>query len=111
MNAAHTPGPWHWDGQNLRPVNDDDKVRTILDESGGMVYRALPVGAACAQIEADKLLIAAAPELLDALSKLVEDLEMRANWKRGDDKGVVDCGHSVYMNARAAITKAKGGAA
>lgn len=47
-------------------------------------------------------------ELLEALAKLVEDLEMRSNWKRGDDKGVVDCGHSVYLKARAAISKAGG---
>lgn len=49
-------------------------------------------------------------ELLEALAKLVEDLEMRSNWKRGDDKGVVDCGHSVYLKARAAIAKAGGAA-
>ena len=49
-------------------------------------------------------------ELLEALTKLVEDLEMRSNWKRGDDKGVVDCGHSVYLKARAAIAKAGGAA-
>lgn len=47
-------------------------------------------------------------DLLLAMTKLVEDLEMRSNWKRGDEKGVVDCGNSVYLNARAAIAKAEG---
>lgn len=57
---------------------------------------------------ANARLIAAAPDLLDALTKLVEDLEMRSNWKRGAENGVVDCGNSVYRNARAAIAKAIG---
>lgn len=44
-------------------------------------------------------------ELLEVLIKLVEDLERRANWKSGEEKGVVDCGHGVYIAARAAIAK------
>lgn len=54
------------------------------------------------QIEAQR------DELLEALTKLVEDLECRAEWKTGDKRGVVDCGNSVYMIARAAIKKAEG---
>ena len=47
-------------------------------------------------------------ELLKALLQLVEDLEMRSNWKIADEKGVVDCGNGVYLKARAAIAKSTG---
>lgn len=48
----------------------------------------------------DARLYVAAPELLEALMRLVEDLEVRSV------KGVVDCSDGVYQRARAAISKA-----
>lgn len=36
----------------------------------------------------------------DALRDLIRDLEMRSNLKTGSDKGVVNCGHGVYMRAK-----------
>jgi len=47
-------------------------------------------------------------EARKALAELVEDLELRSNLKRGDDKGLVDCGDGVYQRAKAAL-KATGG--
>ena len=47
-------------------------------------------------------------ELVEALDYVIRDLELRSNLKRGDEKGEVDIGHGAYMQAKAAITKAKG---
>ena len=45
--------------------------------------------------------------LLNALECVIEDLELRANMKLGKDKGVVDIGNTVYVNAKWAINLAK----
>lgn len=45
--------------------------------------------------------------LLNALEQVIGDLELRANMKRGDDKGIVDIGNGVYANAKWAINLAK----
>jgi hypothetical protein len=42
-----------------------------------------------------------------ALYDLIRDLEMRSNLKRGDDKGVVDCGNGVYRQALMALGELK----
>lgn len=43
----------------------------------------------------------------DALRDLIRDLEMRSNLKTGSDKGVVDCGHGVYMRAKKVLGETK----
>lgn len=43
----------------------------------------------------------------DALRDLIRDLEMRSNLKTGNDKGVVDCGHGVYMRAKRILGEMK----
>ena len=45
--------------------------------------------------------------LLNALEHVIADLELRANMKRGGDKGIVDIGNGVYANAKWAINLAK----
>lgn len=105
MTAQHTPGPWSLCGPDTDLVRDGN-YRAVARAS----FRATPTVNLIHETKANARLIAAAPELLEALTRLVEDLEMRSNWKRGDDKGVVDCGHSVYLKARAAIAKAGGAA-
>lgn len=42
-------------------------------------------------------------QVQDALKNLIDDLEMRSLWKNGRDKGVVDCGNGVYINAKRAL--------
>ena len=42
-------------------------------------------------------------KLHQALSDLVHDLEQRSNMKLGDDRGVVDCGHGVYIRAKSIL--------
>ena len=41
MTIAHTPGPWEWDGNRLRPSNPDpntSSVDSILDADGGFGF-------------------------------------------------------------------------
>ncbi len=80
MSAQHTRAPW---------VAHQLKSQTgIYDESGNRIASALYV--------ADARLIAAAPELLEALQSMVK---------------VLGGGGPVTQAARAAIAKATGGAA
>ena len=80
----HTPGPWHWDNDDL--FHGDDKV---LDFGCGCCTDKDPT-------DADKSLIAAAPDLLEALELMVDTY---------DDGGWPS---STLVIARAAIAKAKG---
>lgn len=90
MSSKHTPGPWSWYTRNGH--------RVAIDGSGGAeVARAEEYGAS-AWIEVsedDARLIAAAPELLEALQRLVD---------------AVDPESTGWDEAVAAISKATGGA-
>ena len=72
MKPAHTPGPWRWDGHSLLPCNPDYKshaVHTILEADNfawGFVSSKLED--VLPEDEANRALIAAAPELLEALT-------------------------------------------
>lgn len=105
MSAKHTPGPWFTDEKHY-----SDKHRYVMSEHAPFLGTVAVVALGFAEAEANARLIATAPDLLEALTKLVEDLEMRSNWKRGSENGVVDCGNSVYLKARSAIAKARGAA-
>lgn len=99
MNAQHTPGPWVYDedyifagsiGAYIADVHTDDMT------SGRYVARK----DADAIIDANAQLIAAAPDLLEALQVLVRDC------------GAVDAGielEPAIYQAQAAIAKATGG--
>ena len=97
MSAAHTPGPWY-----LNPRG------WVVQSTGDIVTRL-----ECSyNKEANARLIAAAPELLEALEgaeelaegaiKLLRQLDMETG------RIAAEC---VLRDARAAIAKAKGGAA
>lgn len=109
-DTNHTPGPWH-----VGHLGSDGncQCRTIVDEgyAGGIctvhLGNGLPVGEGgndappLEEAVANMHLIAAAPELLKALADLIDDLEIRSV------KGVVNCSHGVYCNARQALAKAE----
>jgi hypothetical protein len=90
MTDKHTPGPW--------TVTD-----AIWDSGGDVAYILTGVKEACA---ADAHLIAAAPELLEALRTLV-----RMNNDAGPFGGEIyrDRVERAWDAARAAIAKATGG--
>lgn len=98
--ARHTPGPWIWDDNTLRPANPDpdtSSVHSILDADGGYGFLLSDVRATCAELDADRTLIAAAPELLEALQRLLS-WEIARLPVRSED----------IAFARAAIAKATG---
>lgn len=73
--SAHTPGPWVWDGNTLRPENPDptqSAVHSILDSDGGYGFLGSHSRDTGAELEADRRLIERAPALLAALRRLVD---------------------------------------
>lgn len=83
MNTKHTPGPWT---VNANGINSPDGHIVFFDVSGG-------------PHETDARLIAAAPELLEALEKLEQTASF---WK---DMGV-NIPFDDLKQARVAIAKA-----
>lgn len=78
MKPVHTPGPWHWKGYALEPVNPDPAkhhVHTILEAKTitwgfyvGDYEKSIQEG------DANQRLIAAAPELLASVNELFDML-------------------------------------
>lgn len=112
MSIKHTPGPWEWDGDyTLRPANPRPElhtVHTILSPDGeSFGFMAADYKDVLAENAANKVLMAAAPELLDALSeakRIFDWLESRSLYQDKDLRG-------VHEKMRAAIAKATGEAA
>ena len=108
MSAKHTPGPWHWVGNTLEPVEknpNNSAVYSILNAEGGYGFVLSDFKATCAELDADRQLIAAAPELLKALQKMLP-LYRKAI-------GLIDpnTDTSLTIDAHNAIVKATGGQA
>jgi hypothetical protein len=97
MSAQHTPGPWQRSGVRIK-LGAEDCLQVGPD---GFAIAFLPIGnrpMEQAGAIADARLIAAAPELLEALRLLLAFADR--NGIDGDD----------YRLARAAIAKATGSA-
>jgi hypothetical protein len=75
----HTPGPWQWDGDyTLRPVNPDPSrsaLHTILSPDGPYGFVQTSTADVWPEFEANKRLIAAAPDLLVELQDAVAMIE------------------------------------
>jgi len=113
MTAKHTPGPWvrftgtDGDGTTEGVAIDEGSAywAPILeerDQEGWTICRLTSwdlMDRDRDEVRANMALIAAAPELLAALEGIVSKL---------DDLGIL---HRAKANARAAISKARGGAA
>lgn len=72
MSTRHTPGPWHWEGRTLAPVNRDPStsyVYSILDAEGGYGFLGSTPHKTTTEIDACFKVIAAAPNMLAALHK------------------------------------------
>ena len=113
--SGHTPGPW----EAFLPLSDypnDWRVRS--DDYGEIAslhedYTAAKDLSRFEEIEANARLISAAPEMLDALHRIVRDadqLDALADLQRPDYGGPRACDSEAIKAARAAIVKAEGGA-
>jgi hypothetical protein len=103
MKTQHTPGPWH-----AIPVGGAKRGSIVKPEEATHwnIYNHHAFVAQVKRsgvreiIEADARLIAAAPDLLAALELMVSAWEAR--------HGAPGMSNSAYMEARAAIARAKG---
>jgi hypothetical protein len=93
VKTEFTPGPWKWDGDVLRrdpePRRDRYGHRHLILEPISLGYDPGDVGTNVS--DEDKTLIAAAPELYDALEKALPSLSGKA-----------------YVDACALLAKANG---
>jgi hypothetical protein len=64
--TKHTPGPWQLWGDEF-----DEEIDIIRDGQGARMDRTVATVRACREVKANAHLIAAAPDLLDALQELV----------------------------------------
>lgn len=97
----HSPPPWQWDDKDAMPWTDyDDAERApfLIDANGLMVMSGSNIRI---PKEANAHLIAAAPELLEALMLCVEFIEIASIVEAPWD-------WEPIKEARAAITKAEG---
>ena len=96
----HTPGPWLIQGNTVYALMHHVWRKGVeLFKNRFSVQLSFDSSCSKEEIEATKQLIAAAPDLLDALQSIIEDI---------DSEFGTDCD---YNKARAAIAKATGGAA
>ena len=102
----HTPGPWHWDSD---AVKGDTlmRVRYRVTTIGKTVTQCY-YSSADPQSEWDARLIAAAPDLLNALNSLLRHAE-RVNDVMAEEVGVRFVDTGPLDMARAAIARATGG--
>ena len=95
--TKHTPGPWR-----VAPRSDYPEHADINVDAGTRGYVALCGKAGDEEAEANARLIAAAPELLEALREVVACYVVRIN-------GKVDVRRAAALDrARAAIAMAEG---
>ena len=92
--STHTPGPWiiHRASEYTMDSEDDEKIMSIIAENGQMIL--FTDSGYFKPLEGNARLIAAAPELLEALKACVEALEF------------IPC--RARNEARVVITKAEG---
>ena len=98
----HTPGPWYWDDEDALPWTDYDGVEHapfLVDRNGRYVMAGSDIRI---PKEANARLIAAAPDLLEAL-KTLADYPSAGGYALGPCISECD-----MREIRAAIAKAEG---
>ena len=104
--SKHTPGPWSWwtscSFRRLSARNDGDVLHAVIQRSDGHPDIRFPNGGPEGP---DARLIAAAPDLLEALRELADDIDAR--FDMGSASTNPNLRHAV-TSARAAIAKATG---
>ena len=97
----HTPGPWAVEDSIDGPIVYSEKTEVIISDCKNF---AVPSGSIHEQCSANARLIAAAPDLLDALEAMLAHtacIDPTQGYIPEDD-------FSAVKQARAAISKAKG---
>jgi hypothetical protein len=98
--SEHTPGPWEWDG-DVWEYDRENEAPWLMSAKTGMPVIKGDIDC----MRDDARLIAAAPELLEALEALVDDyMQWEMNPVSGNARNV----HDLHDQARAAIAKARG---
>jgi hypothetical protein len=93
MTTQHTPGPWLYTQEGV------DAFGIVKPDGYSIVHlAALHNSTSASELPANARLIAAAPDLLDALRGLIRDIGVSAVYQD----------HPAYNAARAAIAKATG---
>lgn len=93
---SHTPGPW-----TIEEYGDEDAPSLVIHKDSGtrVCFMATPGSHGDpARIEADAHLIAAAPDMYEAIEQALDDMGV---------EGRCDCGQAKEM-LRAALAKATG---
>lgn len=103
------PGAYWLKGHIYPTLDRIELVRVETDEDGQLYACGFDID------DVDFYIEDASPEFLwssefvdatkitKALKALIEDLELRAGMKRGDEKDVVDVGQGVYIQAKDAL--------
>lgn len=101
MSAGHTPGPWH-----VEPVTNEDGEQFWSEDFAGKVFCVCHPGTECNATtvvdwinEGDARLIAAAPEMLKAVQRVLD---------RGYVSSSIDEERDDHTMLVAAIAKATG---
>lgn len=102
MSTKHTPGPWKikpqrfakWDAVSAYIVADTDKRKTIVAEVNKEVE---------SWGDGNAYLIAAAPELLEALEKLCQSLEP---FKKKDNEFLIEASNRWHADQRESVAHA-----
>lgn len=99
MSTKHTPGPWSWDDEVWTDYDPAERAPWLVDANGNLIL----TGVIRCKSEQDARLIAAAPELLEALILLEQEMILSGN------AGSADYGWKPAIEkTRAAIAKATG---
>lgn len=101
---SHTPGPWtEHEGFIIGRFNSDNEIHDICDP------RCAPADAdTICEMDANARLIAAAPELLEALINIANRMgQMNLDYELPEDCGGIVCGELDAANI--VISKATGG--
>ena len=101
-HTQHTPGPWSDSGH-------DGKRNVIVESKLGSIAAVWDTGDTM-QMKANAQLIAAAPDLLEALTELLQEryVDGDESDQEFDAQGNWTCNSPASIKARAAIARAKG---